>query len=213
VEFRLAFRGYNERDVDAFLDRLTEDLSHLERTSAFGPGPSRRRRGPARRRRDRLQARAEAARSSAGRKRRRPRSAPPPGVAPGTRGPRSLRSSAASASSSRASGASCRTTRKRSRPWCSRSAPGPSPRPGRPTRRRTPATPDAVTPEVAGARPPRRSASASGRQASADAGPGPSEAPERVIVDSATEPAYSAEGAPAGEGRERSLRELFWGDD
>jgi len=26
VEFRLAFRGYNERDVDAFLDRLTEDL-------------------------------------------------------------------------------------------------------------------------------------------------------------------------------------------
>jgi colicin import membrane protein len=31
VEFRLAFRGYNERDVDAFLDRVTEDLaSYLE---------------------------------------------------------------------------------------------------------------------------------------------------------------------------------------
>lgn len=27
AEFRLAFRGYNERDVDAFLDRITEDLS------------------------------------------------------------------------------------------------------------------------------------------------------------------------------------------
>src|SRR3954468_6925882 len=27
VEFRLSFRGYNERDVDAFLDRLTTDLS------------------------------------------------------------------------------------------------------------------------------------------------------------------------------------------
>ena len=27
AEFRLAFRGYNERDVDAFLDRVTEDLS------------------------------------------------------------------------------------------------------------------------------------------------------------------------------------------
>lgn len=26
-EFRLAFRGYNERDVDEFLDRLTEDLA------------------------------------------------------------------------------------------------------------------------------------------------------------------------------------------
>ena len=31
VAFRLAFRGYNERDVDAFLDRLTEDLAfHME---------------------------------------------------------------------------------------------------------------------------------------------------------------------------------------
>lgn len=27
VEFRLAFRGYNERDVDAFLDRITGDLA------------------------------------------------------------------------------------------------------------------------------------------------------------------------------------------
>ncbi|HYG70881.1 MAG TPA: DivIVA domain-containing protein, partial [Actinomycetota bacterium] len=27
VEFRLSFRGYNERDVDAFLDRITADLS------------------------------------------------------------------------------------------------------------------------------------------------------------------------------------------
>jgi DivIVA domain-containing protein len=27
VQFRLAFRGYNERDVDAFLDRVTEDLT------------------------------------------------------------------------------------------------------------------------------------------------------------------------------------------
>ncbi len=31
VEFRLAFRGYKERDVDAFLDRVTEDLaSYIE---------------------------------------------------------------------------------------------------------------------------------------------------------------------------------------
>ncbi len=28
-EFRLAFRGYNERDVDAFLDEVTEELSAL----------------------------------------------------------------------------------------------------------------------------------------------------------------------------------------
>jgi len=40
VEFRLAFRGYNERDVDAFLDRITEGLSsyieELERMRLVG---------------------------------------------------------------------------------------------------------------------------------------------------------------------------------
>lgn len=35
VEFRLAFRGYNERDVDAFLDRVTEDLAaYIEESRA-----------------------------------------------------------------------------------------------------------------------------------------------------------------------------------
>ena len=45
--------------------------------------------------------------------------------------------------------------------------------------------------------------------------PEPAEAsePEPVIVDVGTEPAYSSEGSPAGDGRERSLRELFWGED
>src|SRR5918995_896141 len=43
VEFRLAFRGYNERDVDAFLDRITEGLSsyleELERSRLVGGQP------------------------------------------------------------------------------------------------------------------------------------------------------------------------------
>lgn len=47
-EFRLAFRGYNERDVDEFLDRLTEDLASYvdetrrlrERLSAGGTAPN-----------------------------------------------------------------------------------------------------------------------------------------------------------------------------
>ena len=43
VEFRLAFRGYNERDVDAFLDRITEGLSsyleELERLRLVGGQP------------------------------------------------------------------------------------------------------------------------------------------------------------------------------
>lgn len=44
VEFRLAFRGYNERDVDAFLDRVTEDLAayleELERLRSGTPTPA-----------------------------------------------------------------------------------------------------------------------------------------------------------------------------
>jgi DivIVA domain-containing protein len=39
VEFRLAFRGYNERDVDAFLDRVTEDLgAYMEENAALRSG-------------------------------------------------------------------------------------------------------------------------------------------------------------------------------
>jgi hypothetical protein len=34
-----------------------------------------------------------------------------------------------------------------------------------------------------------------------------------IIESSSTEPVFSPEGAPAGERRERSLRELFWGED
>lgn len=39
VEFRLAFRGYNERDVDAFLDRITQELSsYLEEINRLRSG-------------------------------------------------------------------------------------------------------------------------------------------------------------------------------
>ncbi|HEU4356208.1 MAG TPA: DivIVA domain-containing protein [Actinomycetota bacterium] len=41
AEFRLAFRGYNERDVDAFLDRITEDLStYIEENQRLRAGAS-----------------------------------------------------------------------------------------------------------------------------------------------------------------------------
>ena len=36
---------------------------------------------------------------------------------------------------------------------------------------------------------------------------------ETVVVESATEPVYTAEGSPASDRRERSLRELFWGEE
>jgi hypothetical protein len=40
----------------------------------------------------------------------------------------------------------------------------------------------------------------------------PEESPP-IVVESETEPVFSTEGAPASERRERSLRELFWGED
>lgn len=41
VEFRLSFRGYNERDVDAFLDRITEDLNaYLEENDRLRVSPA-----------------------------------------------------------------------------------------------------------------------------------------------------------------------------
>ena len=39
------------------------------------------------------------------------------------------------------------------------------------------------------------------------------EASPPIVVESGTEPVFSTEGAPASERRERSLRELFWGED
>lgn len=68
VQFRLAFRGYNERDVDAFLDRLTEDLAAYqeenERLRGAGPAAGPSADDPARRDAERIlaEARAEAAR-------------------------------------------------------------------------------------------------------------------------------------------------------
>jgi hypothetical protein len=41
----------------------------------------------------------------------------------------------------------------------------------------------------------------------------PSEATPPIVVESGTEPVFSRDGAPATERRERSLRELFWGED
>jgi hypothetical protein len=40
-----------------------------------------------------------------------------------------------------------------------------------------------------------------------------SEATPPIVVESGTEPVFSRDGAPATERRERSLRELFWGED
>jgi hypothetical protein len=46
----------------------------------------------------------------------------------------------------------------------------------------------------------------------ADGGEGPA-AEEPVVVESATEPVHRTEGSPASDRPERSLRELFWGEE
>jgi hypothetical protein len=43
--------------------------------------------------------------------------------------------------------------------------------------------------------------------------PDPDEPDSPVVIESATEPAFSSEGVPANERRERSLRDLFWGEE
>jgi hypothetical protein len=43
--------------------------------------------------------------------------------------------------------------------------------------------------------------------------PEPDHSDSPVVIESATQPAYNSEGTPASERRERSLRELFWGDE
>jgi DivIVA domain-containing protein len=95
VEFRLSFRGYNERDVDAFLDRLTTDLSGYlaELAELRGGAPVRAMVGG-----DASAAQNEAqqilarARSFARPSSRRPRSAPVPARRRATHGPPSRRS-------------------------------------------------------------------------------------------------------------------------
>jgi DivIVA domain-containing protein len=221
VEFRLAFRGYNERDVDAFLDRLTEDLSwYLEENQRLGAGAgaaspdagadpgaivSKAREEAAEIVR-RAEEEAVAIRAAAGGGSGDARAA----VAPFLNREREFLQSLGSLVQNHAEDVKAMVLAIRAR-----SGPAPGTASQAPGETDAGAPPDVVEAEVAGA------ASAAeirerlgGSEPSADVrDPESSEASDRVIVDSATEPAYSSEGAPAAEGRERSLRELFWGDE
>jgi hypothetical protein len=78
-----------------------------------------------------------------------------------------------------------------------------------------PATPEPAEPEPAEAEAVPEVADAASaaeiRERLGEPAPDTGSEPDRVTI--TDEPAYSAEGAQAGEGRDRSLRELFWGDD
>jgi DivIVA domain-containing protein len=219
VEFRLAFRGYNERDVDAFLDRITEDLAaYLEENerlrSGAGIAPSAAPAAGADADASGLEAEAILARAreeAAAIVRRAEQQASAIGVA-GT---------AASSGDARSAVAPFLNTEReflQSLGSLVQNHAEEIKEMVLALRERARSEPAAAEPE---AEPEGEAVAAAGGGATAAEirerlGEPEDESVSRagpVVIESATEPAYSSEGAPANENRERSLRDLFWGED
>jgi DivIVA domain-containing protein len=251
VEFRLAFRGYNERDVDAFLDRITEGLSsyleELERLRLVGGQPLQAVAGStgdaaavvarARAEADEIVRRAheQAAgiASAAGAGSGDARGA----VAPFLNREREFLQGLGGLVQAHAEEIKQMVLAIRERseassvPDAARSAATPSTVAEVPPPVETDATgersTDSSASQVSSAAPPADLEPASAAeirerlQASeppVEIGPAdeddlPPKATAPIVVESGTEPVFSTEGAPATERRERSLRELFWGED
>ena len=247
VEFRLAFRGYNERDVDAFLDRITEGLSsyleELERLRLVGGQPLQAVAGStgdaaavvarARAEADEIVRRAheQAAgiRAAAGAGSGDARGA----VAPFLNREREFLQGLGGLVQAHAEEIKQMVLAIRERaeassvPDAARSAATPSSVAEVPPSVETDATGERGTASSASQVPPVDLEPASAAeirerlQASeppVEIGPAdeddlPPKAAAPIVVDSGTEPVFSTEGAPATERRERSLRELFWGED
>ena len=217
VEFRLSFRGYNERDVDAFLDRITEDLSaylgelaqlrggapigvstggDADRAEAEGILGQARTQAAAIVRQAEQEAAAIRAGAAAGTGDTRA------AVAPFLNTEREFLQSLGGLVQSHAEEIKQMVFALRSR------SEGASPDAAS-------AVPASPAP-AALASPPAGATAAEIRERLGQPAPPPDpgstdEAP--IVIDAATEPAYSSEGAPANDTRERSLRELFWGED
>jgi DivIVA domain-containing protein len=251
VEFRLAFRGYNERDVDAFLDRITEGLSsyleELERLRLVGGQPLQAVAGStgdaaavvarARVEADEIVRRAneQAAgiRAAAGAGSGDARGA----VAPFLNREREFLQGLGGLVQAHAEEIKEMVLAIRERaeassvPDAPRSAATPSSVAEVPPSVETDATGERATAssasQVSATVPPADLEPASAAeirerlQASeppVEIGPAdeddlPPKAAAPIVVESGTEPVFSTEGAPATERRERSLRELFWGED
>ena len=247
AEFRLAFRGYNERDVDAFLDRITEGLSsyleELERLRLVGGQPLQAVAGStgdaavvvarARAEADEIVRRAheQAAgiRAAAGAGSGDARGA----VAPFLNREREFLQGLGGLVQAHAEEIRQMVLAIRERaeassvPDAARSAATPSSVAEVPPSVETDATGERATASSASQVPPADLEPASAAeirerlQASeppVEIGPAdeddlPPKAAAPIVVESGTEPVFSTEGAPATERRERSLRELFWGED
>jgi DivIVA domain-containing protein len=250
VEFRLAFRGYNERDVDAFLDRITEGLSsyleELERLRLVGGQSLQAVAGSTGDAAVVAQARAEAdeivrraheqaagIRAAAGASSGDARGA----VAPFLNREREFLQGLGGLVQAHAEEIKQMVLSIRERaeassvPDAARSAATPSSQAEAPPSVETDAAGERATAsspsQVPAAAPtadlePASAAEIRERlQASeppVEIGPAdeddlPPQAAAPIVVESGTEPVFSTEGAPATERRERSLRELFWGED
>ena len=223
VEFRLAFRGYNERDVDAFLDRITEDLSayldELERARGGSPAsfadPSISASGDvdaARREADAIRTRAREEAAAIVRRAHQDAAAIVAGaggpegdmraaVAPVLNTEREFLQSLGTLVQDHAEEIKQMVLALRAREGAEGSSSSPAPAP-------------AAVPPPQQPRPEDVGGASAAEMRERMGAPEPPPAPERTVtVDSGTEPAFSSEGAPAGDPRERSLRELFWGED
>lgn len=250
VEFRLAFRGYNERDVDAFLDRITEGLSSYREeleaartgsglplaAAAASTGDADAIVARARAEADEIVRRAQeqaAGIRAAGAGSGDARGA----VAPFLNKEREFLQSLGGLVQTHAEEIKQMVMAIRERAEASASSEAPRPaapvssvpearseaEPERTGERGTAASaaamPAVVQPadlEPASAAEIRERLQASeppveiGSPEDEDLAP---EASPPIVVESGTEPVFSTEGAPASERRERSLRELFWGED
>jgi len=250
VEFRLAFRGYKERDVDAFLDRITEGLSsyleELERLRLVGGQPLQAVAGStgdaaavvarARAEADEIVRRAHE--QAAGIRAAGAGSGDARGVvAPFLNREREFLQGLGGLVQAHAEEIKqmVLTIRERAEassvPDAPRSAATPSSVAEVPPSVETDATGERATAssasQVPASAPPADLEPASAAeirerlQASeppVEIGPAdeddlPPKAAAPIVVESGTEPVFSTEGAPATERRERSLRELFWGED
>ena len=229
VEFRLAFRGYNERDVDAFLDRITEDLSAYIADGQGGGGAAGTAATGAEAEQVLARARAEAdeilrrAREDAANIRA---TAAPAGaasgdtraaVAPFLNSEREFLQSLGTLVQSHAEEVKQMVMALRSRAEATPEPTGPRAVPEPPAGDEASSEPAPMPVEAAPVSEIRARLEAAApppdlRVPDAEAPGEPEDAPP-VVVDGGTEPVYSTEGSPAGERRERSLRELFWGEE
>jgi len=241
VEFRLAFRGYNERDVDAFLDRITEGLSsYREELEGVGSASGlplaavagstgdadaivARARAEADEIVRRAQEQAAGIRAASGAGSGDARGP----VAPFLNKEREFLQSLGGLVQTHAEEIKQMVMAIRERAEASVSSE--APRPAAPISSAAPeaqsqaasaaSTPAVVQPadlepasaaeireRLQASEPPVEIGSAEDEDLAPDASP-------PIVVESGTEPVFSTEGAPASERRERSLRELFWGED